>query len=62
MKRMDKKIRKDQNKENDFMIANSNNCAQMAFEGYKVDGTIFNKYLLEKFFSSFLSSFILDFE
>lgn len=44
------------------MIANSNNCAQMAFESYKVDGTIFKKYLLENFFSSFLSSFILDFE
>ncbi|EIE84929.1 hypothetical protein RO3G_09639 [Rhizopus delemar RA 99-880] len=37
MKRIDKKIRKDQNEENDFMIANSNNCAQMGFESYEVD-------------------------
>lgn len=62
MKRIDKKIRKDQNEENDFMIANSNNCAQMGFESYEVDGIIVKKNLLEKPFSSFLSSFILDFE
>lgn len=43
MKRIDKKIRKDQNEENDFMIANSNNCAQMAFESYEVDGIIVKK-------------------